>query len=229
MVASRRRFLIAAGGPVLAVAAGCAGPALVSGPTAVSGPAARVAASSELARFAFVGQTLVHRTFAGLTIEGQIRNPTDGPWTVTISAVLIDGTGKVAGAVDGIVSDVQPGQTKPYLLQSDHPPASIAGVTMTVKSAFVGRLVPKFQIDGVTLTRGDAGLVVVGQLTNPETVPHAMTLIATFWDGQGRLVGAGKSELVKVGGSETRPFAIGVSDDVSGYRVIRVDVDTLVD
>ncbi len=226
---SRRRFLIAAGAPLVAVAAACAGPSPGSRPATATGSAARVAGSAELARFAFIGQTLLHRTFGGMTIEGQIRNPTDGPWTVTVSAVLIDGTGKVAGTVEGIVSDVQPGQTKPYLLQSDHPPASIAGVTLTVKSAIAGRLVPKFQIDGVTLTRGDAGLVVVGQLTNPETVPHSMTLIATFWDGEGRLVGAAESELVKVGGSETRPFAIGVTDDVSAYRVVRVEVDTLVD
>ncbi len=224
----RRLFLIAVGAAALGTSAACSTTFESSSPTRDSSPTVASATTAEVGRFAFPGPTLVHKTFAGMTIEGQIRNASDGPWTVTVSAILLDGSGKLSGTVDGIVSDVQPGQSRPFLFESDDPPVAIAAVSMKVKSAIPGRLIPKFQIDGVTLTRGDAGLVVVGQLTNPETVPHSMTLIASFWDGQGRLVGAAKSGLVAVGGSETRPFAVAITDDVSSYRTIRVDVDSLV-
>lgn len=224
----RRLFLIAVGAVALDATAACSTMFENSGPMEDVSPTVAPVTTADASRFEFPGPTLVHKTFAGMTIEGQVTNTTDGPWTVTISAVLLDGSGKLAGTVDGIVSDVQPGQTRPFLLRSDNPPASIAAVSMKVKSAIPGRLIPKFQIDGVTLTRGDAGLVVVGQLTNPETVPHSMTLIASFWDGQGRLVGAATSGLVAVGGSETKPFAVAITDDVSSYQTIRVDVDALV-
>lgn len=164
----------------------------------------------------------------GLTIEGELANHGDAPASARITARFIGSSGAVSGSVSGIVPDVQAGLIKVYQLVMDKTVADIARVQMHLDAAFAGQLIPKFPIDGVAVQRTDAGPVVVGQLTNPETKDHAMTLIAGFWDARSELIGVATCPTIKVGAGETGLFQLRTTDDVGNYRQVVVQVDALV-
>lgn len=69
---------------------------------------------------------------------------------------------------------------------------------------------------------------VVGEATNNDSVKHSMTLKATFYDADGKILGTGVGALNDVASGDTKTFELLVTDDVTGYKDMKVQVDTLI-
>lgn len=68
---------------------------------------------------------------------------------------------------------------------------------------------------------------VVGEATNNDSIKHTMTLKATFYDADGKILGTGVGALNEVAPGETKTFELMVTDDVAGYTEMKVQVDSL--
>jgi len=223
----RRVFLIASTATAATILDACASAPAAPGPASVSAGSNGALATREPDTFAFVGHTIVRQTIAGLSVEGVIKNTGNEPLTGILRADLVDVTGNVGGAARGVVNDVQPGVTKAFLLQSGDRPRSIAQVSLHVDTALPGRVLPKFVFLGVSVARSNDGPVVTGEITNPDAVAHSLTLVATFWDGTGQVVGMATGAINPLAAGETERFQLPITDDISNYRRVTVEVDAL--
>lgn len=69
---------------------------------------------------------------------------------------------------------------------------------------------------------------VVGEVTNNDSIEHSMTLKATFYDADGKILGTGVGAVNDLASGDTKTFELLVTDDVAGYKDMKVQVDTLI-
>ena len=68
---------------------------------------------------------------------------------------------------------------------------------------------------------------VVGEVTNNDTGVHSATLKATFYDASGKILGTASGAVNEVAAGETKTFTLITADNVTGYKDMKVQVDTL--
>ena len=68
---------------------------------------------------------------------------------------------------------------------------------------------------------------VVGEVTNNDTTKHSATLKATFYDANGKILGTASGAVNEVAAGETKTFTLITADNVTGYKDMKVQVDTL--
>lgn len=68
---------------------------------------------------------------------------------------------------------------------------------------------------------------VVGEVTNNDSGQHSATLKATFYDANGKILGTASGAVNDVAPGETKTFTLITSDNVTGYKDMKVQVDTL--
>lgn len=68
---------------------------------------------------------------------------------------------------------------------------------------------------------------VVGEVTNNDSGQHSATLKATFYDASGKILGTASGAVNEVAPGETKTFTLITGDNVTGYKDMKVQVDTL--
>jgi flagellar basal body-associated protein FliL len=68
---------------------------------------------------------------------------------------------------------------------------------------------------------------VVGEITNNDTEKRSVTLKATFYDANSKILGTATGALNDIAPGETKTFSLMTTDEVSGYKDMKVQVDTI--
>lgn len=68
---------------------------------------------------------------------------------------------------------------------------------------------------------------VVGEVTNNDSGQHSATLKATFYDANGKILGTASGAVNDIAPGETKTFTLITADNVTGYKDMKVQVDTL--
>ena len=68
---------------------------------------------------------------------------------------------------------------------------------------------------------------VVGEVTNNDSGKHSATLKATFYGPNGEIMGTATGAVNDVAPNETKTFTLITMDNVTGYKDMKVQVDTL--
>lgn len=68
---------------------------------------------------------------------------------------------------------------------------------------------------------------VVGEVTNNDSSKHSATLKATFYDASGKIMGTASGVVNDLTPGETKTFNLLTTDEVTGYKDLKVQVDTL--
>ena len=66
-----------------------------------------------------------------------------------------------------------------------------------------------------------------GEITNNDTGKHSATVKATFYATDGSIKGTASGAVNDVAPGETKTFTLLTTDDVTGYKDMKVQVDTL--
>jgi hypothetical protein len=75
---------------------------------------------------------------------------------------------------------------------------------------------------------GDYGIEeVVGEITNNDSTKHMATIKATFYAADGSIKGTAGGAVNDIAPGETKTFELTTTDKVSGYKDMKVQVDTL--
>jgi hypothetical protein len=85
----------------------------------------------------------------------------------------------------------------------------------------------KMTIKNSAYQEADGLKQVVGEITNNDTGKHTATIKATFYDASGKILGTAVGSVNDVAPSETKTFNLYTNDDVTGYKDLKVQVDTL--
>lgn len=86
----------------------------------------------------------------------------------------------------------------------------------------------KLTIKNSTFSESSGFKQVVGEVTNNDTSVRSATLKATFYDASGKILGTASGAVNEVAPGETKTFTLITSDNVSGYKDMKVQVDTLI-
>lgn len=68
---------------------------------------------------------------------------------------------------------------------------------------------------------------VVGEITNNDTSEHSATVKATFYAADGSILGTAVGAVNEVAAGQTKTFTLMTTDEVAGYKDMKVQVDTL--
>ena len=68
---------------------------------------------------------------------------------------------------------------------------------------------------------------VVGEITNNDTTKHSAIVKATFYAADGSIMGTAAGAVNDVAAGETKTFTLLTTDEVAGYKDMKVQVDTL--
>jgi hypothetical protein len=68
---------------------------------------------------------------------------------------------------------------------------------------------------------------VVGEVTNNDSGKHTATIKATFYDAGGKILGTAVGSVNDLAPSETKTFNLYTNDNVTGYKDLKVQIDTL--
>ena len=86
----------------------------------------------------------------------------------------------------------------------------------------------KMTIKNSTVTDKGYGMTQVdGEITNNDTGKHSATLKATFYAADGKIMGTASGAVNDVAPGETKTFSLMSTDNISGYKDMKVQVDTL--
>jgi hypothetical protein len=86
----------------------------------------------------------------------------------------------------------------------------------------------KMTIKNSTVTDKSYGIHQVdGEITNNDTGKHSATLKATFYSADGKIMGTASGAVNDVAPGETKTFSLMSTDSISGYKDMKVQVDTL--
>lgn len=69
---------------------------------------------------------------------------------------------------------------------------------------------------------------VVGEVKNNDSIKHSATLKATFYGDSGQILGTASGAVNDVTAGETKTFNLISVDSVTGYKEMKVQVDTLI-
>jgi hypothetical protein len=83
-------------------------------------------------------------------------------------------------------------------------------------------------ITNSTYTAQGSGLYKVdGEVKNNDSSEHSATLKATFYDADGKIMGTASGAVNNIAAGDTKTFTLIGTDKVSGYKTMKVQVDTL--
>lgn len=85
----------------------------------------------------------------------------------------------------------------------------------------------KLSIKNSTYSDANGLKQVVGEVTNNDSGQHSATLKATFYDANGKILGTASGAVNEVAPGETKTFTLITADNVTGYKDMKVQVDTL--
>ncbi len=86
----------------------------------------------------------------------------------------------------------------------------------------------KMTIKNSTVSDKGYGMTQVdGEITNNDSGKHSATLKATFYDADGKILGTASGAVNDVAPGETKTFSLMTNDSISGYKDMKVQVDTL--
>lgn len=85
----------------------------------------------------------------------------------------------------------------------------------------------KLTIKNSTYSDANGLKQVVGEVTNNDTGQHSATLKATFYDASGKILGTASGAVNEIAPGETKTFTLITADNVTGYKDMKVQVDTL--
>jgi hypothetical protein len=86
----------------------------------------------------------------------------------------------------------------------------------------------KMTIKNSAYQEADGLKQVVGEITNNDTGKHTATIKATFYSADGKILGTAVGSVNDVAPSETKTFNLYTNDEVTGYKDMKVQVDTLI-
>lgn len=84
----------------------------------------------------------------------------------------------------------------------------------------------KFVITNATYKDGEFTKEVVGEIKNNDTVQRNVSLKATFYKEDGTIVGTASGVVTDLNAGETKTFNLYTTDDVTGYKDLKVQVDS---
>lgn len=85
----------------------------------------------------------------------------------------------------------------------------------------------KVTIKNSTFQEANGFKQVVGEITNNDSTEHSAMLKATFYDANGKILGTASGAVNDLAPGDTKTFNLLTSDDVSGYKDMKVQVDSL--
>lgn len=85
----------------------------------------------------------------------------------------------------------------------------------------------KLTIKNSTYSDANGLKQVVGEITNNDSGQHSATLKATFYDANGKILGTASGAVNEIAAGETKTFTLITADNVTGYKDMKVQVDTL--
>lgn len=85
----------------------------------------------------------------------------------------------------------------------------------------------KLTIKNSTYSDANGLKQVVGEVTNNDSGQHSATLKATFYDANGKILGTATGAVNEIAPGETKTFTLITADNVTGYKDMKVQVDTL--
>ena len=85
----------------------------------------------------------------------------------------------------------------------------------------------KLTIKNSTFSDANGLKQVVGEITNNDSGQHSATLKATFYDANGKILGTASGAVNEIAPGETKTFTLITADNVTGYKDMKVQVDTL--
>lgn len=106
-------------------------------------------------------------------------------------------------------------------------PNSNSDTTATQSSQSSSSQKEKLTIKNSTYSEANGLKQVVGEVTNNDSGQHSATLKATFYDASGKILGTASGAVNDVAPGETKTFTLITSDNVTGYKDMKVQVDTL--
>ena len=68
---------------------------------------------------------------------------------------------------------------------------------------------------------------VDGEATNNDSIKHTATLKATFYDASNNILGTAEGSVSELAPDQTKTFTLSGNDKVTGYKSLKVQVDTL--
>lgn len=68
---------------------------------------------------------------------------------------------------------------------------------------------------------------VVGEITDNDSIKHSAMLKATFYDAGGKILGTASGAVNDIAPGDTKTFNLITIDTVTGYKDMKVQVDTL--
>lgn len=74
---------------------------------------------------------------------------------------------------------------------------------------------------------GFGGYEVEGEATNNDTIEHSATLIATFYDSSGAILGTADGAVDQLAPGQTKTYQLIGSDSITDYASMKVEVSTL--
>lgn len=85
----------------------------------------------------------------------------------------------------------------------------------------------KVTIKNSTFQEANGLQQVVGEATNNDSAEHSAMLKATFYDANDKILGTAVGAVNDIAPGDTKTFNLLTSDDVSGYKDMKVQVDSL--
>src|SRR5439155_7210607 len=162
----------------------------------------------------------------GGDVVGQVKNTGTGPLSGVLRARLVDAAGRTVGNADGLVSDVQPGDSRVYVLTTGQVTSSIARIVPQVVVSRPGNAAARLEIKDITVKTGQNGDTVVGQIHNSDESMYAVALVAGFVDDQGNLSGAARGIVGALEAGQTQPFTLTARDQATSTDHVVVQVAT---
>lgn len=106
-------------------------------------------------------------------------------------------------------------------------PNSNSDTTATQSSTPAKSQQEKITIKNSNYSEANGLKQVVGEVTNNDSGKHSATLKATFYDAGGKILGTASGAVNDIAPGETKTFTLLTVDNVTGYKDMKVQVDTL--
>lgn len=110
---------------------------------------------------------------------------------------------------------------------NDKTPDSNSSTTQTTEQQSTETSIEKITISNTKYTYTGAFHQIIGEAKNNDNVKHSMSIKATFYDADGKIMGTATGFLNDVAPGETKTFNLLGSEDVKGHATFKVQVDSL--
>lgn len=133
----------------------------------------------------------------------------------------------VLGVVGGIIVIAAISSAGGNKSNTNTVPNSNSETTNTAPTTQTQSQKEKLTIKNSTYSDANGLKQVVGEVTNNDTGQRSATLKATFYDANGKILGTATGAVNEIAPGETKTFTLITADNVTGYKDMKVQVDTL--